>query len=240
MRYSKIVASLILLIFISSILFSQDTTLQVNPKNVLRYQKIGKRYEGFHVAKVGSSFRLTSFTQGQFYFEPNSSEIITLAPPANVKEGIHTRAVGVPNNLFYQMDVFIPQNGSIKWPVKDILLRNEKTKYHGNIGVYGTQGEGLNKAFLPITYQTTSHQPKGNALFVEFVATTGLIDIQWKLSPEMDDFSTLRDGKYYYPGKAITIKLPDNLAPGDYTLLIKGRKKSDGSIQPTERFNLKI
>jgi hypothetical protein len=118
----------------------------------------GQRCEGIYVSAVaGESVQLVSLSQGHLSYDlaHPSTLLITLAKPAPNLSGIHVRAVGIPERLYYQMDADMPAGHPLVWPIQDVLLRQQIVST--DIGVFAFHASaGATTVFLPVSIAAAS------------------------------------------------------------------------------------
>lgn len=172
----------------------------------LAYRSRGNRCEGFYRANIASNaLRLVSVTCGEFRFLPQPSEIIEVR--TNFDNGqIVFSAEGIPNDLFYRLDCSFAASSGFYWPVKDVLLRETRTREAKNIGLLASLGG----YYLPV-------QAKGRGILadphpqiiVKLVASTRINKVIWCIKGQKN-FVNLPP-KSIPAGQCIIIRLPNTL-----------------------------
>jgi len=204
-----------------------DPAIKPTTNRSLRYQNRGNRCEGLYRSKVSSSnLRLVSFTQGIFRFKGAGEEVITLTTPVEAEDTIYLRATGIPFDLYYRMDALLLRQRPFRWPVGEVLARGSRTRYARNIGLYGYVGSPGRRVFIPVrpvSDQYDPDDPPPTVYLIQLVASRRLSRVRWRLRGQTK-YRLLRGGGSFYSGIPISIRLPDQLKPGHYTLEIEAKE----------------
>jgi hypothetical protein len=110
------------------------------------------RCEGLYESSVRApGLEVVSFLYERPRFDPaehDSVQVIAPEVPELVTEPVRVRAVALPLKTYYRMDAVLPDEGSLIWPVRDVLgpagLAAEQ------IGVFGWSGSEIDKVFVPV------------------------------------------------------------------------------------------
>lgn len=145
----------------------------------------GERCEGIYVSPVsGTPVELLSLTRGRLSYDLAHPVVLSVSldsPPPN--EGVHVRAVGVPDRLYYQMDAEITGDRAVSWPLGDVPLRRRITS--DQVGIFAfRKNASAEIVFLPVDVT-----PAGVALTHDqpVVATLRAIDVadlKWRFVPK--------------------------------------------------------
>jgi len=112
------------------------------------YQKRGDRCEGLYVSKVGSrSLAAMSFTLGRLRFDPASSVPARVSAPGQ-PEAVNVRAVAIPLKTYYRMDATLPADGTLLWPLSDVVAPEGLTDRR--IGIFGWKGREEDAILVPL------------------------------------------------------------------------------------------
>lgn len=225
------ILSLFILLYVPTIFHSNlnkpnacDPTIIPSSNPSLKYKDRGNRCEGFYRSKVSqNNFRFVRFTKGNFQFKGKEEEVITLKIPIE-NTSAQVRAEGIPGDLYYRMDGTISSSTPLDWRLRDVILRDGRTKYARNIGLYAFEGENNPDTYIPVIANSNlAERNMANQPYViQIVASTRIEEVKWKLRGD-ESFKLINDGESFYAGKMIPIRLPKDLASGDYTLEIEAK-----------------
>lgn len=198
------------------------------------YQERGEYCEGFYRSLVSANdIQLIHFTKGKLTYSSTESENIQLSIPVRTVQNVNIRAMGIPRNLFYRMDIILKAAASFKWNTGAVLLRNQRTKYARMLGLLGFTEVNNRRVYVPVQINN------GDAGYqIKLVASTRVKQLKWRIRNKTE-FKKIRDGRPFSAGQAITISLPDNLPSGEYTLEVLG-KENNGVTNISKVVKIKI
>jgi hypothetical protein len=115
-------------------------------KQDYQQRKYSERCEGFYASPVSrDGLVLTQFSYG---LAPSADlNIVNIATP-HVSELVRVAAVSTSLHVFYRMDAFIAPNGSLRWPLSDVLLPSHL--HLSQFGVVAWLGNETNQTFVPV------------------------------------------------------------------------------------------
>lgn len=110
------------------------------------------RCEGLYESSVRApGLEVVSFLYERPRFDPAEHEgVQVIAPEISglVTGPLRVRAVALPLKTYYRMDAVLPAEGSLIWPVKDVLAPAGLAAEQ--IGVFGWSGSEIDKVFVPV------------------------------------------------------------------------------------------
>ena len=177
-----------------------DTSLEPE-QNSRGYQKRTTNHcEGFYESKVAAgSLNIVGVTQGKFRFEFDTNELLTISSPI-VKDTINVRAVGIPLQTYYRMDATILPNGSLKWPVGDVLYPYQ-LKYK-KIGVFGWLVSKKNKTYIPLkVISAVRPAPEDSTIYIYLRASIDVMNVRWRFADVSEDGTCDKADKWIKPKK---------------------------------------
>lgn len=199
------------------------------------YQSRGQHCEGFYRSLVSAQdIQIVHFTKGNLSYSSSKPEEIELSVPVNTDSPVHIRGMGIPRNLYYRMDAVLNSGQSFKWNTATVLLDDSKTKYARLLGLLGFTESNGRRVYVPVKVSNSENQ----ALKIKLVASTIVKQLKWRLRGKTE-YKSIRGGREFVPGRAITIALPSDLAPGEYTLEVIGKEK-DGVTDISGVLQIKI
>ena len=211
-----------------------DNSVKPSPNPSLAYKARQNRCEGFYTAQVGStSFELLGCTLGEFRFQENQGEVITLEIPGATGTGVYNiRATGIPKKLYYRMDAQLTAGKSLNWEVATSLWLDSRSRYSSNIGLLAFQEKAGSKIYTPVKSKSKllPAAAGSNAVSLKFRVSRPLGSLRWKIGngPEQDY------GKPLPPAdQPITLQLPADLGKGLHTvsLIYRVLNTSDPLVQ---------
>ena len=211
-----------------------DSSVKPSPNPSLAYKARQNRCEGFYTAQVGSaSFELVGCTLGEFRFQRDQGEVITLeVPGATGTGGYNIRAMGIPTNLYYRMDAQLTAGKSLNWDVATSLWQDNRSRYDYNIGLLAFQEKAGSKIYTPVKSKSKllPTAAGSNAVSLKFRISRPLGSLRWKIG----NGSEQDYGKPLPPAnQPITLQLPANLDKGLHTvsLIYRVLNTSDPLVQ---------
>ena len=200
----------------------------------MAYKARQNRCEGFYTAQVGSaSFELVGCTLGDFRFQSNESEVITLeVPGATGTGGYNIQARGIPSNLYYRMDAQLRAGQSLSWEVATSLWLDNRSRYDYNIGLLAFQERSGGKVYTPVRSKSKLQPAAGGSATVslKFRASRPLGSLRWKIGngPEQEYGERLPPA-----GQPLSLRLPATLGKGLHTVSVTYRvlNTSDPLVQ---------
>jgi hypothetical protein len=200
------------------------------------YKARGQHCEGFYRSLVSANdLQIVHFTKGRLAYSATEVEKIQLSVPVRTNSPVNVRSMGIPRNLFYQMDVMLNSGESFSWDTGEVLLRNQSTKYARMLGLLGFTESGDRRVYVPVQVNQTEED---QGFQIKLVASTTVKQLKWRLRGKTD-YEAIRDGRSFTPGRAIPITLPNNLSSGEYTLEIQGKER-DGVTDVTKVLRIRI
>ena len=233
-RFLFIVATAFLLpLFIKA---QDQTKLERAISGAMGYKDRGDRYEGFYNSLVSATdLQIVQFTKGPLKYSAEHPESIMLAVPATETQAVNVRGMGIPRNLYYQMDLTLKPGTKYSWGTGEVLLKDSRTKYSRLLGLLGFTESGGTRTYVPIEV----NEPEANAYYMIKLVSSSLIrEVTWKLKG-YSEFKELRNGGEYPAGRDITIYLPKELPAGTYNLEIYGYE-SDGVTPVAKSFKIRL
>jgi hypothetical protein len=171
----------------------------------------GQRCEGIYVSPVaGESVQLVSLSQGRLSYDHAhpSTLLITLATPAANPAGIHVRAVGIPERLYYQMDADMPADHPLVWPIQDVVLREQIAPT--DIGVFAFRaGPDGTPVFLPVSIGATGASASPAQSLIAVLRVGAVVSPKWRFIPTSDAASERIPARI--DDNRITLTLPADL-----------------------------
>lgn len=203
---------------------------------MLGYKERGEHCEGFYRSLVSANdLQIVHFTKGPLTYSSTEAENITLSIPVSTSSPVNVRSLGIPRNLFYQMDVILKSDETFNWNTGTVLLKKQKTKYARMIGLLGFTEANERRVYIPIKV----NNPESNQPFqIKLVSSTKVQQLKWRLRGKTE-YVKISNGRAFTPGRAITFRLPNNLTSGEYTLEILG-KESDGVTNISKTLKIKL
>ena len=199
-----------------------DGSIKPVSNEKIAYKTRENRCEGFFTSKVASNrLRLVSFTLGDFSFAAEEDEIIEIQ---SNEPKLVLKAEGIPNDLFYRMDAEIT-GGSLKWPVKDVLLQNDRTRLARNIGLLAFREDPvLHKVFSPIKAKGKHVAGDQNTLpLLKLICTTSLVIVEWRIKGE-EKYRRLEKSSFI-AHTPIYIRIPADIK-GEKQIQIRAKESS--------------
>jgi hypothetical protein len=208
---------LVLLICIGQPVYAQicDSRLQPDDNKTIQYRARKNRCEGFYKTIVAAPGELAvvGVTDGNFRFELDAKELITIAAPLVNNQAVSIRAVGIPLNMYYRLDAQLAPGQTLAWPVADVLYPMKLASE--NIGVLGWIGTEENKTYIPVmaTAKIASVAQDGK-IRLTVRASVDVTNVQWRSGPvQQGKTAGLSDWNKppktsYWAGEPIVIILP--------------------------------
>ncbi len=198
-----------------------DEGLKPVSNSKLAYQTWSNRCEGFFASEVAANrMRLVSFTRGDLRYAAEENEIIEIS---STESKLLVRAEGIPNDLYYRMDAEL-KNGRFTWPVKDILLQNERTRLARNIGLLAFKRDSLNnKTYFPVkaSGKLTPLEDPNKLPLLKLVCTTTLAQVEWRVNGEQ--LYTKLNKSSFLAFSPILIRIPEAIS-GKHQLQIRAKE----------------
>lgn len=202
----------------------------------LGYQARGQHCEGFYRSLVSANDpQIVHFTKGRLAYSATEAETIELSVPVKTSLPVNVRGMGIPRNLFYQMDVVLDHGKSFRWNTGEILLQNQSTKYARMLGLLGFTESDNRRVYVPLQVNPSEED---QSFQIKLVASTTIKQLKWRLRGKTE-YEEIRGGRLFTPGRAIPITLPDKLSSGEYTLEIQGKER-DGVTDVTKVLRIRI
>ncbi len=192
----------------------------------LKYQNRGQHCEGFYKSKVSANdLVFVSFTRGPLRYSSEEPEQISLSIPVDVDQPVSIRGFGIPRDLYYRLDIPLEEGQTFDWNTGDVLLKNVETRYARFIGLLGFIGElNSNTTYVPVSTGTATDK---SSYLLQCVSSTRATEIKWRIVGHTE-FKCINNCRSIRAGKAIKIKLPEDLPSGTYTLEVQGKEAHDG------------
>ena len=169
--------------------YAQQCDPKVQKKAVdnwkLQYRERENRCEGFYTSTVSSKLDVVGVTEGRFHFALEKEEIMTLSSSFVIDQPIQVRAVGIPSKTYYRMDARIDPEGTLVWPVADVLdVEKLPAK---EVGVFGWIGTETEKVYVPLAVANTI-EPVDNDGKIRFVVRPAIDveNVQWRVADVVD------------------------------------------------------
>jgi hypothetical protein len=140
------------------------------------------RCEGMYRSPVSGDrgMTLVSLTVGKVAYNTSRDQYIEIGLPAGLAESTLIRAVGVPERLYYRLDVELePERSTFRLPLRDVVAaENISPESFGVLGMRRLKGG--QSAFLPVRAR-----PPGMPSEAEVIAIirpgADVSDVQWRL-----------------------------------------------------------
>lgn len=220
----RVVIAFLVFIFIKIGLIAQcDPSVMPSADEKLAYRPRGNRCEGFFSPKIAAHrIRIVSFTLGEVRFEADPSEVIEVKAPV---EDLKLQAIGIPNDLYYRMDVELRGN-SLQWPVSDVLYQNDQSKLARNIGILAFKQEGKDKVYYPVNIQgkKTALSEPAKTIILKIVSTTRLAQVAWKIDKTGEKYRPV-NGSSFKAFTPVYIRIPADLV-GFQSIVIRAVEES--------------
>lgn len=210
-------------------LFAQcDGSIKPVSNEETKYKGRGNRCEGFFTADVAANrLRFVSFTLGDFRFANNDENEVIIVKSNEPK--LNLRAEGIPNDLYYRMDAQL-KSDSLVWPVKDVLFKEESTRYARNIGLLAFKMDSAKvKIYHPVKAKGRKTMPDPNSLpLIKLTCTTKLSVVEWRVKDEKEEKKYQRlDRTYFQAYSTIYLRLPADVK-GEKTIQISAQEADSG------------
>lgn len=203
------------------------------------------RYEGFYISKVSSgSLNIVGVTLGKFRFKCDANEMLNVSSPIVKDEVVNIQAVGIPLKTYYRMDAVIDQNGSLTWPVGDVLY--PAGLQYKNIGVFGWIGSRKNKTYVPIEIASSMlSTTEETSIYVYLRASIDVMNVRWRFANVLEDGTCAKADAWIRPkkqkyrsGDRIVCKVPYGIT-GEVCITVKAEsQEGDVSLRCKERIIL--
>lgn len=149
------------------------------------YQKRGDRCEGLYVANVGAhSLTAMSFSLGKIRFGLNPAVKLQVSAPGQ-KDAVNIRAVAIPPKTYYRMDAGLPAGGTMVWPVRDVLMRENLSD--SRIGIFGWKGPETAKTLVPLRVVPQDKPVTPGPPFLTIEASFDAQVVKWRWAPAQKD-----------------------------------------------------
>ncbi len=226
----------LIFLFLPLLAFAQcDASVQAAGGS-LGYKSRGQHCEGFYRSLVSANdLQIVHFTKGGLAYSATEAEKIRLSVPVVTDLPVNVRSMGIPRNLFYQMDVVLNYGDSFDWNTGEILLKNQSTKYARMLGLLGFTESGNRRVYVPVQVDQAE---RSEGFQIKLVASTTVKQLKWRLRGQTE-YEEIRGGRSFTPGQAIPVYLPGDLPEGTYTLEIQGKER-DGVTDVTKVLRIKI
>ncbi len=200
------------------------------------YQSRGAHCEGFFGSLVSANdLNIVNFSKGRLAYSSTSPEVITLSVPVSTAVPVNVRGLGIPRNLYYQMDVTVNSYEKFEWNTGTVLLKNQSTKYARLLGILGFTVINGRRVYVPIQVNAAD---RAFPYEIKLVASTKVTQLKWRLRGRTE-FQSIRGGRPFTPGRTIPITLPKDIPAGEYTLEVQG-KESDGVTDISKLLKIQI
>lgn len=223
MRQFSTISYIFLLIFplvLVEAIYAQSCDNNLKPVKSYRTQyraRADDRCEGFYESTVSSgSLNIVGVTRGKFKYKFDPKEKLTVSSPIVNSKTVNVRAVGIPLKTYYRMDAQISPDGSLEWPVGDILYHQELR--YKTIGVFGWLGSEREKTYVPVKVASAMlSAPEDNTIYVYLRASIDVMNVRWRFADLSADGICAKAGGWtkpqkskYYSGQRIVCKVPAN------------------------------
>jgi hypothetical protein len=127
------------------------------------YQKRGENYcEGFIASPISApSLDLVGLIRGELSYDLDSSNkppIIVLRPDNVYFDEVNIRAVTIPLDVHYRMDVLVMDSTNFNWPLANVIFPNKIPAEY--LGLYGWTKNESKTTYLPVSFN--SNEEKNN------------------------------------------------------------------------------
>jgi hypothetical protein len=149
------------------------------------YQQRGDRCEGLYVANVGAhSLTAKSFSFGKIRFDLEPAVVLQVSVPGQ-KEAVNIRAVAIPPKTYYRMDAPLAAGKTMRWPVRDVLLRENLSD--SRIGIFAWKGPDTAKTLMPVRVIAQKQAVTSAAPFLTIQASFDAQLVKWRSAPARAD-----------------------------------------------------
>ena len=200
------------------------------------YKSRGGHCEGFYKSLVSANnFQIVHFTKGRLAYSASEPESIDLSFSNAIEEPVNIRGLGIPRNLYYQMDVAINKGETFSWNTGTVLLKDQGTKYARLLGLLGFLESNGRRVYVPVQ---VNNPDKESPYQIKLVASAEVTQLKWRFRGE-EKFKKIRNGRSFMPGRAIPIKLDATLPAGEYNIEVQGKER-DGVTDITMLIRIRI
>lgn len=232
----KLVVILILMTA-SSIVFratAQCETVTPDESSDVPYAHRSNRCEGFYEALVGApSIEVVGFYKGKFDFKTQPDEVLVVTAEISDHQNWKLQGVGIPLDYYYRLDASFGEDGTLEWPVLEVL--HPKQIKNNHIGIYAWRIENDRYYYSPVSVKTKQlGDLRDNKLKLLIRAATSVNEVYWRENGS----SWNRINKTFAAGQAVMIEL---IASDDEALTVefKLKERSSGNWI-SKKLNLKL
>ncbi len=95
------------------------------------------------------------------------------------RSAVHVRAVGIPEQLYYQMDADMPSGRALVWPINDVVLREHIAPK--DVGVYAFRvGAGSTIVFMPVDISADGAPAASAQPLIVILRVGAIVSPRWR------------------------------------------------------------